>query len=94
MIALTKKIVPASKLAEYLAKRPPEYASEIEPAITQRFADGSIEVDTHHPAWQAAMAKYRSTHHIKDCFVQVVNPSDPSKSTAARADLCQRGEDL
>ena len=66
MIALTKKIVPASKLAEYIAKRPPEYASEIEPAITQRFADGSIEVDTHHPAWQAAMAKYRPVRRQVD----------------------------
>lgn len=63
MIASTKKIVSASKLAEYLSKRPPEYASEIEPFITRRFADGSIEVDTHHPAWQAAMAKYRSARH-------------------------------
>ena len=49
----------AQHLADRLAYRPPEYLREIEPAIVARNADGSIDFDDTHPAWRAAMVKYR-----------------------------------
>ena len=54
--------VTSKQLQERLTSRPPEYLSEIEPAITQRHDDGSISFDTGHSAWKAAMAKYRPAH--------------------------------
>src|SRR5690554_6236142 len=51
--------VTSKQLQKRLTSRPPEYLSEIEPAITQRHDDGSISFDTGHSAWKAAMAKYR-----------------------------------
>jgi len=48
-----------AQLARRLGQRPPEYTAEIEPAIVGRRANG-IEIDTKHPAYKAAWAKYRN----------------------------------
>jgi len=57
-IFVTKKQIDAR-----LKMRPAGYMSELEPAIVERRPNGDIVFDDAHPAWQAAMAKYRSAHH-------------------------------
>lgn len=42
-----------------LKNRAPEYLSEISPAIVKTYVDGSMDFETEHPSWVAAMAKYR-----------------------------------
>ncbi len=54
-------IIKATKknLEQRLKERSSEYLSEIEPAIVKRHDDGSFDCDTEHPAWKAAMVKYK-----------------------------------
>ncbi len=51
--------VTAEQLAARLLTRPPGYLQEIEPAILRRHPDGSLDFEDAHPAWIAAIAKYR-----------------------------------
>jgi len=53
------RFVSDKDVAYRLAQRPPEYLREIEPAIVRHRTDG-IEIDTKHPAYKAAWAKYRN----------------------------------
>jgi hypothetical protein len=52
------RITPA-QLQARLAQRPPEYLAEIAPALLRTLPDGTQEYDEHHPAWRAALKKYR-----------------------------------
>jgi len=63
--------VTAEQLAARLLTRPPGYLQEIEPAILRRHPDGSLDFDDHHPAWAAAVAKYRdvAAAHLTVCRV-------------------------
>lgn len=51
--------VTRDQLTERLSQRPSEYLREIEPAIVHHCADGGLDFDDRHPAWLAALAKYR-----------------------------------
>ena len=52
------RITPA-QLQARLAQRPPEYLAEIAPALLRTLPDGTQEYDERHPAWRAALKKYR-----------------------------------
>lgn len=51
--------VTKAQMAERLATRPPTYMSEIAPALVRNLANGDFEFDEQHPAWRAAIARYR-----------------------------------
>jgi len=53
------KMVTAKHMKIRLESRPPEYFAEIAPALVRELPDGSREYDDQHPAWLAAMQKYR-----------------------------------
>jgi len=51
--------VTKQQLEQRLKERSPEYLKEITPAIVKAYADGSMDFETEHPAWVAAMVKHR-----------------------------------
>ena len=51
--------VSAAQLQARAAERPPEYLLEIAPALARMLPDGVQEYDEQHPAWRAAVKKYR-----------------------------------
>ncbi len=65
--------VTKQQLESRLKNRSPEYISEISPAIVSKYADGSIGFESEHPAWKAAMAKYRPVREATKS-VKSVNP--------------------
>ena len=54
MIKVTKK-----QLEDRIKTRSPEYLDDIRPAMVKKYADGSMDFNDQHPAWIAAMEKYR-----------------------------------
>ncbi len=52
-------LITPAQLQARAAERPPEYLQEIAPALVRVRPDGVHEYDDRHPAWRAAVKKYR-----------------------------------
>lgn len=53
--------IPAAHLQARVAERPAGYLDELAPALVRVLPDGAHEYDDSHPAWLAAVEKYRPT---------------------------------
>ncbi len=51
-----------------LKERSPEYLIDISPAMVKKYADGSMEFETEHLAWIAAMRKYKPVRQALSSF--------------------------
>jgi hypothetical protein len=56
--------VTPQQLEARLRERPPEYLSEIAPALVRTLPGGVQEYNERHPAWRAAVRKYRKAAHV------------------------------
>jgi len=72
-----KILVTKKQIDTRVKQRPASYMLELEPAIIEHKPNGDIVFDDEHPAWQAAMAKYRSAHHHNRLF----RPGRPTRLT-------------
>lgn len=56
--------VTPQQLEARLRERPPEYLGEIAPALVRTLPGGVQEYDERHPAWRAAVRKYRKAARV------------------------------